>query len=104
MAQKMLRLGSEGSDVQRWQNFLIGQGHLRSVADADFGPLTAHATKAFQRSQGLTADALVGPATLGKALTAGFDLGFTDDVEPATNPVLVGASTLKAATRAARRA
>ncbi|MFT5176881.1 MAG: hypothetical protein ACI8W7_005081 [Gammaproteobacteria bacterium] len=30
MAQKMLRLGSEGSDVQCWQNFLIGQGHLRS--------------------------------------------------------------------------
>ncbi len=95
MRIEILRKGSKGRDVTRWQNFLIGRGHLNAVADGDFGPLTERATKAFQRANGLSSDGIVGPATLGQAMLLGFDAGFRDRVEPETNPVLVGGSNLK---------
>ena len=95
MALQILRKGSEGQDVTRWQNFLIGQGHLRATADGDFGPVTEKATKAFQRTHGLSSDGIVGPQTLGKALMLGFDAGFVDRVEPESNPVLVSTSPLR---------
>lgn len=104
MALQILRKGSEGKEVKRWQNFLIGQGHLRARADGDFGPLTEKATKAFQRSQGLSSDGIVGPQTLGSALLLGFDAGFEDRVEPETNPVLVGAPSIRPATARTRNA
>lgn len=74
----ILRQGSAGAAVVRWQHFLIGRGHLAGRADGQFGPVTSNATKAFQRSNGLSADGVVGPATTGTALLLGFDLGFTD--------------------------
>jgi len=64
---RVLRKGSRGRDVQRWQRFLIRRGLLRGRADGIFGPLTAAATIAFQRRNGLTADGIAGPATLGRA-------------------------------------
>jgi hypothetical protein len=103
MATKILRVGSEGAEVKRWQNFLIGSGQLRGTADGIFGPVTERATKAFQRAAGLASDGIVGPATLGAALSAGFDIGFVDDVDPETNPVLTGSSDLKPANQAARQ-
>jgi peptidoglycan hydrolase-like protein with peptidoglycan-binding domain len=102
MALQILRKGSEGKEVKRWQNFLIGQGHLRARADGDFGPLTEKATKAFQRSQGQSSDGIVGPKTLGRALLLGFDAGFEDRVEPDSNPVLVGAPSIRPATAKTR--
>ena len=102
MALQILRKGSEGKGVKRWQNFLIGQGHLRARADGDFGPLTEKATKAFQRSQGQSSDGIVGPRTLGSALLLGFDAGFEDRVEPDTNPVLVSAPAIRPATARTR--
>jgi peptidoglycan hydrolase-like protein with peptidoglycan-binding domain len=102
MAIQILRKGSKGGDVTRWQHFLIGQGHLRARADGDFGPLTEKATKAFQRAQGMSSDGIVGPKTLGKALTLGFDAGFEDRVDPDTNPVLVPAATIRPVTAKAR--
>ena len=95
MSIDILRRGSTGRDVVRWQNFLIGRGHLHAAADGDFGTLTERATKAFQRANGLSSDGIVGPATLGKALLLGFDAGFRDRVEADSNPVLVGKPTLK---------
>jgi hypothetical protein len=102
MAIQILRKGSKGLNVTRWQHFLIGQGHLRSRADGDFGPRTEKATKAFQRAQGLSADGMVGPQTLGKALGLGFDAGFEDRVQPDTNPILVPAAPIRPVTRKAR--
>ena len=102
MALQILRKGSEGKEVKRWQNFLLGQGHLRARADGDFGPLTEKATKAFQRSQGQSSDGIVGPQTLGRALLLGFDAGFEDRVEPDTNPVLVSTPSLRPATARTR--
>jgi hypothetical protein len=75
---QILRRGSEGDDVRRWQRFLIGQGMLASAADGTFGPVTERATKAFQGRAKIDRDGMVGPMTLAAALQRGFDLGFTD--------------------------
>jgi hypothetical protein len=75
---QILRRGSEGDEVRRWQRFLIGQELLASVADALFGPVTERATRAFQRRARIDADGMVGPMTYAAALQRGFDPGFTD--------------------------
>ena len=54
-----LRLGSRGTAVVAWQRSLNRVADAGLVADGAFGPLTHHATVAFQRSAGL------GPAGLG---------------------------------------
>lgn len=61
----MLRKGSRGSEVVALQEFLIAQGYdLGSFgADGIFGSLTDAAVRAFQESQGLTVDGIVGPNT-----------------------------------------
>jgi peptidoglycan hydrolase-like protein with peptidoglycan-binding domain len=48
MSVRILRVGSSGRDVGRWQTFLVGRGHLRGVVDEKFGPQTEAATRAFQ--------------------------------------------------------
>ncbi len=103
MSIQILRNGCKGKDVTRWQLFLIGQKCLRDVADGVFGPITEQATKAFQRGHGLTADGIVGPKTLGTALVGGYDAGFEDKVDAATNPVLVGSAAIRPATAGARK-
>ena len=65
------RVGDEGSDVAEIQGQLASLGY-DVAADGAFGPATAEAVKAFQASQGLEADGLVGPSTyaalLGKSM------------------------------------
>lgn len=75
---QILRRGSDGEEVRRWQRFLTGQGLLESGADGVFGPFTEKATKVFQRRAKLDADGVVGPATYAAALQRGFDPGFVD--------------------------
>lgn len=75
---EVLRQGSSGEQVRRWQLFLVGRGHLNGDADGAFGPLTSAATKAYQRESSLDADGVVGPRTLGRALMDGFDIGIRD--------------------------
>lgn len=79
---EILRNESRGDAVRRWQNFLIGSGYLRGSADGAFGHMTESATKRFQRENGLRADGVAGPKTLGAALLKGFDPGLTDPVGP----------------------
>jgi peptidoglycan hydrolase-like protein with peptidoglycan-binding domain len=69
-AARLLQKGTSGSDVLSWQNYLRGQGYTSIAADGVFGVQTDDATKAFQRSRGLTADGIVGPATLRAATVA----------------------------------
>ena len=57
-----LRIGDQGSDIAEVQEQLSSMGY-DVVADGDFGPATAEAVKAFQSSQGLEVDGLVGPST-----------------------------------------
>jgi lysozyme len=58
-----LKRGSTGADVTWWQAFLHDSG-FPLIVDGTFGVQTEDATKAFQREHGLTADGIVGPATL----------------------------------------
>ena len=69
---QVLRRGSQGADVRRFQTFLIGQGHYSGKADGDFGPATEKAVIAFQIRHGLPADGVVGNRTVGQAAVLGF--------------------------------
>lgn len=75
---EILRHGSEGTGVRRWQEFLTGSGFLAGPVDGVFGPQTHEATVKFQHKAGLKADGIVGPQTYGVALQRGFDVGFSD--------------------------
>jgi hypothetical protein len=69
---RVLRIGMTGDDVERWQFFLVGQNH-QLEADGVFGDDTLNATIDFQKKNNLDGDGIVGPATLGLAMTLGFD-------------------------------
>ena len=43
---EILRRGSEGEAVRKWQNFLLGLGLYMGGVDGVFGPLTEAATRA----------------------------------------------------------
>lgn len=102
MSIQILRRGSQGRFVEKWQIFLVGLRFLHYAVDGDFGPRTEEATKAFQRSQGLSADGIVGPQTFGKAILQGFDAGFSDPDRGDAEDLLPGNTALKAATASTR--
>ena len=61
---QILRRGSSGAAVRRWQQDLLdwrNDALPRFGADADFGAETEDATKRFQRAAGIAADGVVGP-------------------------------------------
>ncbi len=62
--------GSKGQQVRAIQALLIGWGYScgNSGIDGSFGPATKAAVLAYQRDHHLTADATVGPATMGRLL------------------------------------
>lgn len=68
----VLRIGSKGDDVTKWQYFLTGQGFEPGPADGKFGDMTKTATIAFQKRYGLQADGVVGNKTIGQAMLLGF--------------------------------
>ncbi|MDD2899083.1 MAG: M15 family metallopeptidase [Desulfuromonadaceae bacterium] len=77
---QVLRVGSKGQDVKKWQFFLIGQGLLQGNADGVFGDQTFTATVTFQQKNKLDADGVVGHQTLVAAIQSGFViLDDTDD-------------------------
>jgi len=59
----MLAVGDTGPDVVEWQMFLKEHGYFTAGVAPVFGPKTYNATLAFQRSQGLPDDGIVGPIT-----------------------------------------
>jgi hypothetical protein len=72
---QILRLGSSGDDVERWQNFLRGQSPNSSIiVTGNFDSKTELETKSFQSRKGLVPDGIVGPKTLSTALQAGYPL------------------------------
>jgi hypothetical protein len=82
MALPVLKRGHRGDAVFLWQNFLVGKD-LLDQADSIFGQDTEDATKAYQRSQGLEEDGVVGGQTYGKALLEGLDaIEFESDFPP----------------------
>lgn len=60
------RLGSTGQEVTNIQSRLKDWGYYTGSVDGIYGQKTADAVKAFQKSNGLTADGIAGNATLEK--------------------------------------
>lgn len=65
-APAMAREGSRGASVSQLQNLLKNKGFNPGPTDGIFGPKTKAAVLAFQRSQGIEVDGIVGPQTWGK--------------------------------------
>lgn len=59
----VLQVGSSGSEVSGLQRRLAERGFPPGQVDGEFGPGTEAAVLAFQRSEGLVADGVVGPRT-----------------------------------------
>jgi peptidoglycan LD-endopeptidase CwlK len=72
MLMRTLKAGMRGPDVSAWQTFLKARDFDPGRVDGQFGEKTTAATKAFQRSQGLSADGAAGKDTLAKAAELGF--------------------------------
>ncbi len=70
-----LQIGSKGSDVKAWQEFLNSRNIAVDV-DSDFGKATEKATRLWQQRAGIDQDGVVGNNTLKKAVELGFK-GFT---------------------------
>lgn len=62
--QALSKEGSSGDEVQKIQQKLINWGYLDGDADGIFGANTKQAVIKFQKKNGLTADGVVGTATL----------------------------------------
>ena len=58
------RMGSSGEQVRTIQTKLKNWGYYSGAVDGIYGAQTAKAVEYFQRKNGLTADGIVGPATL----------------------------------------
>lgn len=72
---QVLRKGSTGPEVEKWQAFLKGLKPESSILISGvFEDLTERDTKTFQSKKGLTPDGVVGPKTLTVAMTSGFSL------------------------------
>lgn len=72
---QILRQGSIGPDVERWQNFLRGLNQNSTViVNGTFDSATLSETKAFQTKKGLVADGVVGQKTMSVALQFGYPL------------------------------
>ena len=59
----VLKSGCTGDSVKALQMLLNGWGHNCGTVDGSFGPKTVAAVKSFQKVNGLTQDASVGPKT-----------------------------------------
>lgn len=87
----LLRLGSEGEDVKKLQQFLgvdvVGK----------FGPKTDAAVKAWQSAHGLTADGVVGPGTWAKMFPSSTPISapVQQPVAQSTSPSLFRLDKLK---------
>lgn len=66
-AERVIRKGDRGADVELMQARLAAKGYLRkSEVDGDFGTITLGALLAFQFEHDLDVDGLCGPATKAK--------------------------------------
>lgn len=61
----ILRLGNTGDQVLVLQNALIERGYLAGTASGTYDDATVTAVKEYQQANGLSADGIAGPDTLG---------------------------------------
>ena len=72
--QTVIRKGSTGELVQKWQQYLISEGY-KLEPDGDYGDFTEDCTKKWQKAKGLVDDGVVGPMTFGFAFDEDYDDG-----------------------------
>ncbi len=68
----IIKKGTVGQLVLKWQKFLISKGYSIGSLDGIFGSKTDAATKDWQKKNGLTNDGVVGSKSFAKAKTQGF--------------------------------
>jgi hypothetical protein len=73
MKIEIIKIGSKGEQVEKWQYFLAGLGLYKFEVDGDFGDKTHSATLRFQQSNALKDDGVVGEKTYEKAYEYCFD-------------------------------
>ncbi|WP_191435410.1 cell wall hydrolase [Flavonifractor sp. An112] len=88
------RQGSSGEQVRVIQTKLKNWGYYDGAVDGVFGSQTTQAVKYFQRKNGLTADGIVGPATLKALGMSGGGSPAEARGEPYSGQVAVGAVIL----------
>ena len=59
-----LKPGDQGAQVKRLQRALLQLGYTVGAVDGDYGTSTEAALTSFQKAAALTADGVLGPATL----------------------------------------
>lgn len=64
-AEALSKYGSQGTEVRQIQTRLKNWGYYNGSVDGIYGTATKNAVIYFQRKNGLTADGIAGPATLG---------------------------------------
>ena len=83
---QILKRGSTGPEVERWQTFLRGLAHNSCVVvNGTFDVQTELEPKSFQSRKGLVADGSVGPKTLAAAIQSGYPL-MTDSTGDINGP------------------
>lgn len=82
-----MQLGSAGTNVLRWQEFLVGQGYYWLVVSGTFDQETKVVTEMFQKEHKLTIDGKVGPKTQAKAKQLGFPTEATPFPRPSWTPM-----------------
>ena len=68
----ILKKGSQGEDVSKWQEFLNNKGYKIDV-DGIFDVITENATKAYQTAKGLVADGIAGIKTTAAAIKENYN-------------------------------
>ena len=76
---KLLKIGSTGNDVRKWQTFLTGQQLYSGQVNGIFDEQTKEASQAFQSLHGLEPDGKVGDKSFGAAMMLGFGVITNDD-------------------------
>jgi peptidoglycan L-alanyl-D-glutamate endopeptidase CwlK len=83
----VLEEGDKGAAVTALQSALKQKGFSPGAVDGDFGPGTEAAVLAFQKSNGLTANGIVGPETASALELTGGDGAAPPDDPPAGAPM-----------------
>lgn len=91
----LLKVGSSGAAVKKLQQALKEKGFYKKNCDGEFGQGTLAAVKAFQIKNGLKADGIAGPATLGKLYATGGDSSDSSNTQTDTKPAANGVQLLE---------
>lgn len=84
--ERTLRYGMTGEDVKYTQQRLYTLKYYSGSRDGKFGADMQSAVKAFQRKHGLTADGVVGPATIKKLFSSSAIYADEDAATPTPTP------------------